>query len=49
MPVIRAYFDRVMRDDPDGKKIAIVATAHYMLRVMGSMLTTGEIWRGETA
>jgi transposase len=48
-PVIRAYFDRVKRDDPGRNKIAIVATAHYMLRVMGSMLTTGELWRGEAA
>ena len=48
-PVIRAYFDRVKRDDPDRNKIAIVATAHYMLRVMGSMLVTGELWRGEAA
>jgi transposase len=48
-PVIRAYFDRVKRDDPNRNKIAIVATAHYMLRVMGAMLTTGELWRDEAA
>lgn len=47
-PVIRDYFERVRRDDPDRKKIAIVATAHYLVRVMAAMLRTGEIWR-ETA
>ena len=48
-PVIGAYFDRVKRDDPERNKIAIVAAAHYMLSVMGSMPTTGELWRGEAA
>jgi len=39
----------VKRDDPERNKIAIVAAAHYMLSVMGSMPTTGELWRGEAA
>jgi transposase len=43
---IRAYFERVMRGDPDRKKIALVATAHYLCRVMAAMLRTGEPWRG---
>jgi len=30
-------------------KIAMVATAHYLLRVMLGMLTTGELWREEAA
>lgn len=44
-PTIRAYHDRICRDDPDRKKIALVATAHYLLRVMVAMLRTGEVWR----
>jgi transposase len=44
-PEIRAYFQRLRRDDPDRKKIAVVATAHYLLRVMLAMLRTGEVWR----
>jgi hypothetical protein len=42
-----AYYERVRRDDPDRKKIAIVATAHYLVRVMAAMLRTGEVWRDE--
>jgi len=34
-----------MKDDPDRKKIAIVATAHYLTRVSMSMLKSGETWR----
>jgi len=48
-PEVRAFFERVRRDDPDRKKIAIVATMHYLARVMLSMLRTGEPWRGSVA
>jgi transposase len=44
-PTVRAYYERVMRQDPDRKKIAIVATAHYLVRVAVSMLKSGECWR----
>ena len=44
---IRACFERVQRGDPQRKKIALVATAHYLARVMLSMLQTGETWRWE--
>lgn len=44
---IRGFFDRVMRGDPQRKKIALVATAHYLTRVMAAMLRTGEAWREE--
>ena len=44
---VRAYYERMRHGDPDRKKIAIVATAHYLVRVMHSMLTTGEVWRSE--
>lgn len=46
-PRIRAYFERIQREDPDRKKIALVATAHYLVRVMHAMLKTGEAWREE--
>ena len=44
-PQIRAFFERVQHDNSDRRKIAIVATAHYLLRVMLGMLRTGESWR----
>ena len=27
------------------RKIAIVATAHYLVRAMAAMMSTGEVWR----
>jgi len=48
-PEMRAYFERVMRGDPSRKKIALVATAHRLLRVMLAMLRTGEVCRWEMA
>ena len=44
-PEVRAFFERVCRDDPKRRKIAIVATMHYLVRVMHAMLRTGEPWR----
>ena len=46
-PRIQAFFERVLQKDPDRKKIALVATAHYLARVMLAMLRTGEAWRDE--
>jgi transposase len=43
-PTIRAYFERMQRDDPQRKKIALVATAHYLSRVMWSMLLHNRVW-----
>jgi transposase len=43
----RAFFERVMGDDPGRRKIALVATAHWLLRVMLSMLKSGEACRFE--
>ena len=42
---IRARFERFRRGDANRTKIAIVATAHYLVRIMHAMLTTGETWR----
>lgn len=44
-PQVRAFFERVQRGDKDRNKIAIVATMHYLARVMLAMLRTGEAWR----
>jgi transposase len=44
-PEIRERFERLMRGEPERKKIAIVAVAHYLCRVMGAMLKNGEVWR----
>src|SRR6516162_10323426 len=43
-PRVRAYFERVQRDDPQRKKIALVATAHYLVRVMWALLKRGTVW-----
>jgi hypothetical protein len=40
---VRAYVERVQRDDPQRKKIALVATAHYLVRVMWAMLKRGTL------
>ena len=40
-PSFKRYFERVMADKPDRKKIAIVASAHRMIRVMGAMMRSG--------
>ena len=45
---VRNFYERIQRDDPERRKIALVATAHYLLRVMLSMLQTGEVWRSES-
>lgn len=43
-PRIKMYMARMQRDDPQRKKIAIVATAHYLIRVMWSMLKHNTTW-----
>ena len=48
-PSVRAWYERVRRADPDRKKIAIVATAHYLARVMWAMLRDGTVWRENPA
>ena len=44
-PTAKAFFERVAGGKPDRRKIALVATAHYLLRCMLAMLQTGEVWR----
>ena len=43
-PTIRAYFERILRGKAERRKIALVATAHYLLRCMHAMLLSGEFW-----
>lgn len=44
-PTIRAYYERMKHDRDDRNKKALIATAHYLARVMLAMLQTGEAWR----
>ena len=44
-PTVKSFYERIVRDDPDRKKIAIVAVAHYLVRVAVAMLKSGECWR----
>ena len=46
-PRLRTFYERVMRDDPDRRKIALVALGRHLLEIMLSMLQTGEVWRKE--
>jgi hypothetical protein len=43
-PTIRAYFERVLHGRPERRKIALVATAHYLLRCMHAILVSGKPW-----
>jgi transposase len=42
---LRAYFERIAKGQNDRRKIALVATAHHLLRVMLAMLQSGECYR----
>jgi transposase len=44
-PRIRGYFERIGQGNKERQKLAIVATAHYLARVMLGMLRSGECWR----
>ena len=44
-PPSKALFDRVTRGKADRRKIAAVAVAHRLCRVMAAMLRTGEAYR----
>lgn len=43
-PTLKAYFERVTGGKPDRRKLALVATAHKLARVMAAMLRSGEAW-----
>lgn len=44
-PTVRRYFERIEQKDRQRRKIAVVATAHYLARAMLAMLRSGEAWR----
>lgn len=44
-PTVRAYFERIQQGDPHRKKIAVVATSHYLVRAMWAMLKHGTSWQ----
>jgi len=48
-PTVAAYFARIHRDEKDRRKIAIVATAHYLVRVMWAMLKNQTAWKENIA
>src|SRR5215831_4155695 len=48
-PRVRAFFERTQRGDPQRKKIAVVATAHYLVRVMWALLKRGTVWQENEA
>jgi hypothetical protein len=43
-PSVRAFFECAQGGDPLRKKLAVVATAHYLVRVMWAMLKHGTLW-----
>jgi transposase len=47
-PALKSFFERVTRGEQDRRKIALVATAHHLARVMAAMLRSGEVWRERT-
>jgi transposase len=44
-PTLRDYYRRISQGKKTRRRIALVATAHHMLRVMQAMLKSGEVWR----
>lgn len=48
-PTVRAFYERTRRDDPQRQKIALVATAHYLVRVMWALLRRGTTWQESAA
>lgn len=43
-PTVLTYYERIMRGDAKRRKIATVATAHYLCRVMWSMMKHQRPW-----
>ena len=44
-PRVRARYEQFVGGRPARRKIALVATAHWLLRCMFAMLRSGEVWR----
>ena len=43
-PTFKRFFEQVMGGKADRKKIALIATAHRLIRVMGAMLRSGQAY-----
>lgn len=48
-PSLRAFFERIAGDDKDRRKIALIATAHHLTRVMLAMLKGNTPWQERLA
>jgi transposase len=48
-PTLRSYFERICAGKKDRRKIALVALAHKLVRVVSGMLRSGEAWRESPA
>jgi transposase len=44
-PETKVFFERVMAGKPERKKIALVAVAHRLVRIMGAMLRSGQAYQ----
>jgi transposase len=44
-PTVRQFFERIQQGNPERKKIALVATSHYLVRVMHAMLRDNRSWK----
>jgi transposase len=44
-PTFKQFFEQIMGGKRERKKIALVATMHRMIKVMGAMLRSGEAYR----
>lgn len=44
-PAAKERYERIRQGRADRRKIALVATAHWLVRCMAAMLRTGEVWR----
>lgn len=48
-PTLKARFEQICREDPDRRKIAIVALARHLSQVMAAMLRDNRPWREDSS
>lgn len=48
-PRLKAFYERIVHGDPDRRKIALLATAHHLVRVMVALWREETIWREDAA
>jgi transposase len=48
-PQIKTHWLRIQKGDPNRRKIALVATSHHLLKVMGAMLKNQTKWQAKQA